>query len=370
MSIIRKRSAAHKAYIPSNARDNQYVTAQFTLSNELLHQLSPQWEMQSAQKYLGFYQQLSKIFFELCQQFEIDNSIFIANDKLARVRYSNEIHQWQTNQQILFYYNPCTDKLTKSFFDGEVRAKKINLLFLASGDNIRLNSAAFHNKINQMLSIFINELSIDSLAIRLKDHQHLTYDLFAQKKGISDSVAHKLRQVKTRYASQDVRVPANHDEMTYAIVTIPVTNDLLNLADIDPESFDPYNPLYTMITDAFSLACKHYNLSNGTLIANGLVPIVLHSIDESISKEGELQMLGFNPNDAQCGLLSKWDANHLVEHVQIIFVAPQGKNMASTYGRFLNHIEQAMKLMATRLGISPEKDQITVRFHQHISYDL
>ena len=370
MSIIRKRSAAHKAYIPSNARDNQYAIAQFNLSNELLNQLSPQWKIQNTQKYLPFYQQLSKRFFDLCHRFEIDNGIFIANDKLPRVRYSNEIHQWQTNQQILFYYNPCSDKLTKSFFDGEVRAKKINLLFLASGDDIRLNAATFHNKLNQLLKIFIDELSLDSLNIRLKDHQHLTYDLFARKKGVSESVAHKLRQVKTRYASQNFKVPANHDEMTYAIVTIPVTTNLFDLADIDPESCDPYNPLYTMITDAFSLACKHYNLSNGTLTANGLVPIVRHSIDESISTVGEFQLLGFNPKNAQCGLLSKWDANQLVEQVQIIFVAPQGEKNEPTYGRFLNHIEQAMRLMTTELKFFPERDQITVRFHQHISYNL
>jgi len=370
MSIIRKRSAAHKVYIPSNARDNQYVIAQFNLSDELLSKLSPQWQQQLNQQFLECYQKLSAQFFSLCQQFEICNALFIANDKLPRVRYSNELHQWQTNQQILFYYNPSNHQLTKSYFDGEIRAKKISFLFLASGEDIRLNSASFHTKINQMLVAFIDKVALDSLNIRFRDHQHLTYDLFAKQKEAIESVAHKLRQVKTRYASQNVTLPTNHNEMTYAIVTIPVTNNLLNLADIDPHSNDPYNPLYTMITDAFALSAKHYNLNNGTLIANGLVPIVRHSIDENFFTNGELQMLGFNPNNAQCGLFSKWDANELVEQVQIIFVAYQGENAEVHYGRFLNHIEQAMRLMATELELSPDKDQITVRFHQHIAYHV
>ena len=370
MSIIRKRSAAQKSYIPANARDNQYLIAQFSLSDELLNKISPQWAQQSSLKYLACYQQLSQMFFQLCHKFEIENGLFIANDKLPRVRYSNEMHQWQTNQQILFYYNPCVHQLTKSFFDGDVRAKKINLLFLASGSDIRLNSARLHAKIEQLLAEFSSAIELDSLAIRLRDHQHLTYDLFAKQKGSTQTVAHKLRQVKNRYASQQVTLPSSHNEMTYAIVTIPVTNALLNLAEIDPQSDDPYNPLYTMITDAYALASKHYNLNNGTLIANGLVPIVRYRADENIVKDGELQMLGYNPNHVQCGMISKWDANELAEQVQVIFVAHQNENGDTNYARFLNHIEQAMRLMATELELSPEKDQVTVRFHQHVAYDV
>jgi hypothetical protein len=41
MSIVRKRSAAHKAYIPSNARDNQYILAEFAMTDELIQLISP-----------------------------------------------------------------------------------------------------------------------------------------------------------------------------------------------------------------------------------------------------------------------------------------------------------------------------------------
>lgn len=373
MSIIRKRSAAHKAYIPSNARDNQYIIAQFSLSDELLTTLSPHWSAKDAQPYSDFYQNLSELFFKLCQEVELKNSLFIANDKLARVRYSNEMHQWQTNQQILFFYNPSYHQLSKAFYDGDVRATKISLLFLADGENIRINAANFHAKIIQLLGSFKRKIAIDVLNIRVRDHQHLTYDLFAKQKGCQDSVAHKFRQVYTRYANQNVKIPLNSSEMTYAIIDIPVTNDLLNLVDIDPSSTDPYNPLYAFITDAFTLSAKHYNLNNGTLIANGLVPIIRHSDNETMAKNGELQILGFDPQNIQCGMVSKWDANELVSHVQLIFVATSSlKNEShdNAYARFLNQIELAMRLMITELELSPIKDQIILRFHQHIGYDL
>ena len=40
MSIIRKRSAAHKSYLPSNARDNQYILAEFSITDELIQKFS------------------------------------------------------------------------------------------------------------------------------------------------------------------------------------------------------------------------------------------------------------------------------------------------------------------------------------------
>ena len=97
MSIVRKRSASHKTYIPSNARDNQYLLAEFAVTNELIQLISPNNAIKSSQTYFNFYQQLSELLFALSDQFEINSSLFIANDKLVRVRYSQEMHQWQTS---------------------------------------------------------------------------------------------------------------------------------------------------------------------------------------------------------------------------------------------------------------------------------
>ncbi len=389
MSIIRKRSAAHKSYLPKSARDNQYILAEFTITDALIQQFSPKASAaktapfitnNSSGNYGEFYQKLAKVLFDLSESFEVENSLFIANDKLARVRFNQEMHQWQTNQQILFYYNPESHHLKKSFFDANKRAKKISLLFLTTGTNIRENAARFHAKVSQLVIAFAQKTAINVSDIRLRDHQHITYDLFTKNKFTKNkptnddntltTQVHMLRPIIQRYASQEVTLPMYHSAMTYAIVTLPISNRLLNMVEVDPNSNDPYNPLYTYLTDTFIQSAKRYNLNNGALIANGLVPIVRLSIHEIVSRIGELQMLGYNPEQNPCGIISKWDASELVDNVQLVFVATDKNQTEYGFGRFLNQIEQALRLMTTELKMEPNKDEVIVRFHQHIAYNF
>ena len=393
MSIIRKRSAAHKSYLPKNARDNQYILAEFTISDDLIKRFSPKASAEktsyynknsSSENYCEFYQNLAKVLFDLSETFEVENCLFIANDKLTRVRFNQEMHQWQTNQQILFYYNPESHQLKKSFFDANKLVKKISLLFLTTGIDIRENASKFHAKISRLVIAFANKTAIDLSDIRLRDHQHITYDLFTKnkldinklnkKKPTTDEnsikKAHKLRPIIDRYASQQVTLPEFHSAMTYAIINLPISNKLLNIVDVDPNSADPYNPLYTYLTDTFTQSAKRYNLNNGALIANGLVPIVRYSIHEITSRMGEFQMLGYNPEQNPCGIISKWDASELVDNVQLVFVATDKNQTEHGFGSFLNQIEQAIKLMATELEMDPLKEEVIVRFHQHVAYNF
>lgn len=370
MSIIRKRSAPHKAYLPGNVRDNQYILAEFNVTDDLLHRMSEKYSEEKLQPYYDFYQQLSCMFFKLTDEIELDNCQFIANDKLARVRFSQEMHQWQTNQQILFYYDPKSHRLQKSFFDGNKRVKKICLLFLATGDDIRINAASFHFRVRQVVDQFCEKIRLDKSDVRLRDHQHLTYDLFAKNKGCSSTQTHKLREIKKRYYSQEVQLPIYHSAMNYAVITLNINNALLQQVEIDSHSKDPYNPLYTYLTDIFTMAAKRYNLNNGALIANGLVPIVRYSIHEIVSRVGELQMLGYNPEQSPCGIVSKWNANELADSIQLVFVATPENNSEHGFGRFLNQIEQAMQLMAVELELEASKEELMVRFHQHIAYNF
>jgi len=375
MSIIRKRSADYESNIPSNARDNQYVLAEFTITDDLINNFSPKKNIEQPNNYYDFYHKLSQLLFEYCDDFEIENCQFIANDKLVRVRFNQEMHQWQTNQQILFYYNPESHHLKKSFFDANKRAKKICLLFLTTGSEIRNNAASFHAKVTKLVQAYATNLSIGTSEIRLRDHQHITYDLFAKQKpnNCDNSLTnrtHELRPIPNRYASQQVNLPEHHSAMTYVIINLPISNRLLNMVEIDPHSSDPYNPLYAYITDVFTQAAKHYNLNNGALIANGLVPIVRYSIHDIVSRIGELQMLGYNPEQNPCGIVSKWNAEELVDDIKLVFVATDKNQSEHGFGQFLNQIEQALQLMATELKIEPNKEEIIVRFHQHVAYNL
>ena len=370
MSMVRKRNAAVKAYIPTNARDNQYILAEFTLTEQLLSQLPTQVNHSGSINYYACYQTLANLLFTLSNDYGIKNSILVANDKLVRVRYSQEMHQWQTKQQIIFYYDPNQHVLQNSFFDANIKAKKITLVFLASGADIRAEAANFHQGVKVLLAHFSKQLDLPINGIRMRDHQHLTYDIFAKNKGYRTSQAHKFRPIKQRYASQDVTLAENMSSITYAIVDLTLDHRIAALVDIDPAATDPYNPLYTYLTDTFSLVAKHFNLNNGALIANGLVPIVRHSLHDLVSKVGELQMLGYNPKQSPCGIVSRWQAHELVDNVQLIFVANCHNSEEQNYAKFVNQIEQAMHLFATELEIPTEKDPLTLRFHQHVAYNL
>jgi hypothetical protein len=204
----------------------------------------------------------------------------------------------------------------------------------------------------------------------MRDHQHLTYDIFAKNKGCNTSTAHKFRPIGQRYASENVALPENTASITYAIIDLTLDHRISQLVDIDPTAKDPYNPIYTYLTDTFSLVAKRFNLNNGALIANGLVPIVRHSLHDLVSKVGELQMLGYNPNQSPCGIVSRWQAAELVDNVQFVFVAHSENGEEQNYAKFVNQIEQAMRLLATELELPTEKDELTLRFHQHVAFNL
>ena len=370
MSIVRKRNAAAKAYIPASSRDNQYILAEFALTDQLLAELPIQIAKDGSSNYYDCYQTLAKILFTLSNESEIKNSILVANNKLVRVRYSQEMHQWQTKQQIIFYYDPNQHVLQNSFFDANIRTKKITLVFLASGIDIRLGAAAFHQRVKALLKKFAQQIKLPLKEIRMRDHQHLTYDIFAKNKGCNTSTAHKFRPIGQRYASENVALAENTASITYAIIDLTLDHRISQLVDIDPTAKDPYNPIYTYLTDTFSLVAKRFNLNNGALIANGLVPIVRHSSHDLVSKVGELQMLGYNPNQSPCGIVSRWQAAELVDNVQFVFVAHSENAEEQNYAKFVNQIEQAMRLLATELELPTEKDELTLRFHQHVAFNL
>ena len=369
MSIVRKRNAAPKAYIPDNARDNQYILAEFPLTDKLLGQLPNHTDSDNGATYYLCYQSLANKLFTLSNKYNITNSLLIANDKLVRVRFGQEMHQWQTKQQIIFYYDPQQHVLQNSFFDPNIRAKKITLAFLASGTEIRVNAAKFHQTVKALLNEFSEQIGLSVTDIRIRDHQHLTYDLFAKNKNCKTSKAHKFRPIIQRYASQGLTLTEDIASITYAIIDLPFNHRISQLVDIDNTSEDPYNPLYTFLTDTFSLVAKRYNLNNGALIANDLVPIVRNSLHDLVSKVGELQMLGYNPKQSPCGIISRWNADKLVDNVQFIFVAHCQKSEEQNYAKFVNQIEQAMRLFATELEIPTDKEQLTLRFHQHVAYN-
>lgn len=370
MSISRTRNAQHKVYIPTSARENQYLMAKFELTDQLLEKYASLIDINTSEPYAKFYQALAKIFFNINDELAIESSQFIANDKFARVRFSPEKLTSQTEQQLLFLYNPAYHTSQNSFFDGDIKAKKITLLFLANGDEIRVQAAKFHQQVKQAITKFSEETGLDKKEVRVCDHQHLTYDLFAKNKGVEGSQVHKFRSMTNRYLADEQNLPENTDALTYAVVDFPLNRRIRSLVKTNDNDLNCYNELYNLIADAFISSAKNQNLYNGAVIANGLVPIVRKGEDENVIASGELLMLGYNPSHSSCGYTCKWDSNKLVDNIQLIFVASEQNKSAYGYGKFVNQIEQALRSFAQNLDFVNEKEEMLVRLHQHIGFYL
>lgn len=368
MPISRTRRVQHKVHIPSSARENQYLLAKFAITDSLIERISGPVDHNSEQPFLAFYKKLSELFFKINEELDIESGQFVANDKFTRIRFSPEKITAQTEQQILFLYNSRYHFSQKSYFDATKQASKIHLVFLSNGDEIRHNSAIFHQKVVKAITKFTEQSGMETEEVRICDHQHLTYDLFAKDKGIQGNQVHKLRSISNRYAPDEISIPANTDELTYAIVDMPINRRLSKLVKLDHSEGENYNPLYNYIADAFMSAAKKHNLNNGALIANGLVPIVRRSDDEATVAKGELMMIGYNPKSANSGYICKWAAEELVDSVHFVFVASEQDKTSHGYGKFLNQIESVLHSIAQKLKYNNDKEELIVRFHQHIGF--
>ncbi|MCI2284163.1 DUF3083 family protein [Colwellia sp. MSW7] len=370
MSITRMRNAQHKVHIPNSVRENQYLMVKFPLTDQLISKFSKLVDESASDPYTQLYQELSKKYFDLCNIAQLDNTQFIANDKFARVRYSPEKMTSETKQQLLFLYNPNYHTSQNSYFDGAKRTKKITLLFLANGNDVRAQSAKFHAQVKQVVSEYAKLLELDTTTVRICDHQHLTYDLFAGDKGVEGKQVHKFRPMTNRYATDGLEIPDSKDALTYAVVDLPINRRIRSLVTIEENSAERYSELYNLIADAFISSAKHFHLNNGAVIANGLVPIVRSALDENVIASGELLMLGYNPSNTTGGYTCKWNADKLVDTVQLIFVASEKNKTPHGYGKFVNQIQQALRSIAQSLDFINDKEEMLVRLHQHVGYYL
>lgn len=368
MPVSRTRTTTHKVHIPSSARENQYLLAKFNLTDEFMSRFTDLIDESSSQPYEKLYQKLSKSFFKINEGLDIESSQFIANDKFPRIRFSPEKMTAQTEQQLLFLYNPRYHFSRSAFFDSAKKAKKITLVFLANGDEVRLNAAKFHQKVQKAINAFSLAAGLAKEDVRICDHQHLTYDLFAKDKGVEGTQSHKLRSMLNRYSADDLILPESTDSLTYAIVDLPLNRRISELVQPEDENIEDFTSLYNFIADAFINTAKQHNLKNGAVIANGLIPIVRRSDDGMVVANGELQMLGYNPKHASGGYTCKWNPEKLVDTVQLVFVASVQDKTSHGYGKFLNQIEHALQAFAQQLGYVNNKEEMLVRFHQHIGF--
>lgn len=368
VNLIRKRSAAHKVYVPANVRENQYLLVEFKPNQALVESICAEKGLEP--NVADFYRILSHRFFNLCETYKFSNVSFIAKNKLVRVMYATEQQVIETKQQLLFMYDPKQHTGLRTFLDTDMLSHKIEFLFLATGDEVRFNAPKFHQRVSHLMTTFSKLLTTSVGSFKVRDHQHLTYDIFSKQKGVNKTIVHGFRPISQRYQDQAMLLPRANLPMTFAVATLPINHSLLTQCDIDETAEDPYNPVYTYVSDLFVKIAKTYNLNHLAVIANGKVPIIRQDNEDYVVPQGELVHLGFKPRGSGGSFVCQWDSQNLVDSIKLVFVASNMDQNKRGYGKFVNHLTQVLAELSSLLGYKKDVDPIMLRFHQHLVYNL
>ncbi|AWL11179.1 hypothetical protein HMF8227_00683 [Saliniradius amylolyticus] len=368
-SLTRKHSAVHKVYVPASARQNQYLLVVLKL-DEAMSNMARQMNKADGD-YDGFYRFIGNGFLSLCRQQQLNNVSFIARDKLVRVRYAEEPQMIETQQQLLFFYNPARHSGVRSIYDPNQLCDKLEFLFLATGDALRNQASSFHRQVVELLPKLAERLNVTVSQFKLKDHQHLTYDIFSAAKGDKATRTHGFRHLSERYRQQSMLLPATANSQTFAIARLPVDNRILAQFDSVPQAEERYNLVYTRISEVFFAAARQFNLKHLAIIANGKIPVVRAASDGSyIRPEGELLHLGFDTANTGGDYVSQWHNQRLADSVQLVFYAADTDINRKGYGRFVNQVSDCLKMVCRELGYQNQRDAVMMRFYQHLSYSL
>lgn len=369
-SILKKHRNKERVYLPSDSRDNQYILAEIPLTDKLIDLVCGGIDEKSPKPYQKFYQMLSHKIFEIVEDHGLSHVNFVANNRLVRVRYSGEQQVLHTEQQSFFFYCPEHNSTFKGYFDGAIRARKVKVLFLATGQELRVNSGKFHNKVYQAIKDISSAIGLAENEIKLRDHQHLTFDAFAKEKGGTNTISHTFREIADRYESQEQNISSEHTSITYVVASIPMARRLLKGAEIDYLSDQPFTKLYQKIESAFDIACKANQIDQGALLANGVSPFVRYDESENSDISGELISIGVNPNNAESRFCVHWEADKLVDTLRFVFFADKSDETHHNYGKFVNQAIAAVRSFSDEVDWKKESDDIIVRVHQHIMLNV
>lgn len=365
-SILRKRRASEKVYVPKSARDNQYVIAEMPLTDELIKLVVGDIDSTAKKPYQKFYQKLAYTALEITEELRIAHVNFVANSRLVRVRHSEEQQVIHTEQQSYFFYSPEHNTTFKGYFDGAHRSNKVKFVFLATGSDLRENAAEFHKKVHTAVTRISESIGLERGELKLRDHQHITYDLFAKEKGKKGTITHTFREISARYLNQGYEIEGDKKFVSYAIVNMPMSRRLLKNVELDYNKPDIFAPLYEKIEKAFTGAANKHNLSHAAMIANGQSVIVRFDEEGKTISNGELITLGFNPRVETDSYHCAWEDDRLVSTVHLVFFATDFDETHKTYGKFVNKVTAAINTMAGDLDWNKERDNMLMRFHQQL----
>lgn len=364
-SILRKHRAGERVYVPSDARDNHYILAEIKLTDELLTSVVGDVDLNAEKPYQTFYQKIAHSIFETVEAEGLTHVNMVANNKLVRVRYSDEQQVLHTEQQSFFFYNPVHNSTFKGYFDGAIRARKVKILFLAKGTDLREKSGEFHDAVHLAATKLSKKLGLAPGTIKFRDHQHITFDVFAIDKGHKETVTHHFREIADRYKAQGAELNPEHTSITYAAVSVPMTRRLLKGVDIDYASTEPFTKVYEKIEAAFKKACDDNGIDQSAMIAKPIIPFVRFDETETVNINGELIYIGINPANEKGRCCVHWEPSLLVDTIRFMFFADVADESNNSYGKFVNQVVEATKAFADNVNWKKQQDDLLIRVHQH-----
>jgi hypothetical protein len=129
-----------------------------------------------------------------------------------------------------------------------------------------------------------------------------------------------------------------------------------------------YSQFYHYIFDAFKRACDKRQLNLAAFIANGTRPIVRNSNIDNAQSNSELQKLTFDCTSEQVQIQQFWNADTLVDVLHFVIAAAEKDKHDIGYGRFMNQVQSAINEVTDELAFNPTRQDLRVRFYQHINY--
>lgn len=374
---MRKRSIQNKVYLPADNRENQYLRIELALSNDGMCNDIPT-QLPDENELAKYYMDFKQAFFASCKLNGIKNAMFIANDKLVRVRFGDESQIIETNEQLIYFYDPKRHKGYKTFYDKSKLANKIVLMVLATGDDIRFNAATLHTKTCQMITDLAEQTGYNQQQFKIRDHQHITYDLFAAEKQDKQTTTHEFRSVPNRYKQQSLLLPNETKHNGYVIAKLPIPMHLIEASEYNALPNQPYKPLYNSIYKMVQHVVKQQNIKKFALVANGKQPVIgfntnkqIEAVDgEQSNSEGELVYLSFSEEDSLQQFICSWNDTYLVDSIYLVFLPEKEDVAGGFFGKFVNSIQSVLRQIAKTLAVEPEAEHLMIRFHQNTEYQF
>ncbi len=367
-SLIRKKSAQNKVYIPASNRENQYLLIEFELSEQIIAGLMSAQGLDE-QALANFYLEFKQSFFKCCKVNGINNAMFVAKDKLVRVRFGEESQLIETGEQLIVFYDPKRHQGFKACYDKDSLVSKLVLAVFATGDDIREQAVLLHQKATQMVAELAEAVDQSIDLFKVRDHQHITYELFAAEKGMKKTTTHGLRFVPNRYQQQSLILPDDTKHNGYVVANLPIPMHLIEEAENNMSAEQPYQSLYKSIVRSLTDMADAEEIDKLAIMANGRQPIVRSNQNEQIQVSDELVYLSFG-NDEDQEYIADWNATNLVDSVALVFKPTTIDIQKNSFAKYMNKVNGVLKKMCKAMGIEPEADYVTVRFHQNTQYQF